>query len=541
MEVYPATPGPKASNAEKYVFQLLANADLGAGHCAFHSLLLPDHAKKFIGQADFVVLSPLGFLSLEVKGGTISTSEGYWYTKTSGGKVSKLPENPWQQSEGNMYALLDQMKNSGMPLTYKINLCGFGVMFPECSFQCRAQGTILEVLFDKTHAGHERPIRKYIDRLSAYWTAQLGYAPTPLTGFEWRKLKDWLSPTFYGVESISARRDVLHQDLVALRDEQMRVLAAFSANPRITCDSPAGTGKSVLAIALTELEHNAGKAAALVVPTTLFAGYLKERTSIPDRVFALEELGNVPAHSLDFVAIDEAQDLMSGDALGEISNVLKDGIEKGSWTIFLDAKNQSGLAGSYDPEWLDYIYQNSARMSLSRNIRNTSQVIEFTKSLTGRDIGQVGSGEGSPVEYIPYDSMEDAVGRLKKLTEKLCNKGLCNGDICLLTKNGVASPLPQALKGIGIELRSVSPENIRKYPFQEIACSPFTDFKGMEAFAVIADLSELTEDELQGALTYVAITRSVALLFVCYPIQMELAISTIQMAQLRRLHAGGAQ
>jgi hypothetical protein len=58
---------------------------------------------------------------------------------------------------------------------------------------------------------------------------------------------------------------------------------------------------------------------------------------------------------------------------------------------------------------------------------------------------------------------------------------------------------------------------------------------------VIADLSELSEDELQGALTYVAITRSVALLFVCYPIEMELAISTIQMAQLKKLHAGGVQ
>jgi hypothetical protein len=375
----------------------------------------------------------------------------------------------------------------------------------------------------------------------AFWTAQLGYAPTPLTGFEWKKLKDWLCPTFYGVESISARKDVLQKDLVSLRDEQMRVLSAFSGNPRITCDSGAGTGKSVLAIALTELEYNVGKSAALVVPTKLFAQYVRARTSIPDRVFAIEELANASADSLDFVAIDESQDLMNGNALGEISRVLKGGIEKGSWAIFLDATNQSGLAGSYDPEWLEYIYQYSARMSLSRNIRNTTQVIEFTKRLTGRDIGQMGSGEGAPVEYIPYDSKEDAVRKIRKLTEKLCNKGLCNGDICLLTKSGLASPIAQALKAVGTELRLVSSENIRKYPFPEIACSPFTDFKGMEAFAVIADMSELTEDEFQGALTYVAITRSVALLFVCYPIEMELAISKIQMSQLKKLHAGGAR
>lgn len=55
MDTYPSTPGPRASNAEKYVFQLLSDADLGSRYCAFHSLLLPSHARKFIGQADFVV------------------------------------------------------------------------------------------------------------------------------------------------------------------------------------------------------------------------------------------------------------------------------------------------------------------------------------------------------------------------------------------------------------------------------------------------------------------------------------------------------
>lgn len=341
--------------------------------------------------------------------------------------------------------------------------------------------------------------------------------------------------------SISARKDVLQRDLVPLRDEQMRVLSAFVGNPRITCDSGAGTGKSVLAIALTELEQNAGKSVALTVPTALFAEYLRSRTVIPDQVFAIDELRRLPSNSLDFMAIDEAQDLMNGDRLSEISRVLKGGIEKGNWAIFLDGKNQSGLAGAYEPEWLEYIYQYSSRMGLSRNIRNTSQVINFTKSLTGRDIGQLGSGDGAPVEYMPYGSKEDAVRKLRSLTEKLCNEGLNNGDICLLAKHGAASALPQALIAAGVQLTEVASSNIRTYPFQTVACSSFTDFKGMEAYVVIADLSELTEDELRGPLTYVGITRSVALLFICYPVEMELAISTIQMAQLKSLYAGDRQ
>ena len=56
------------SRAERKVFESLSNINVGQHCLSYHSLNLPDHAYKFLAELDFVIVSALGVLVLEVKG-----------------------------------------------------------------------------------------------------------------------------------------------------------------------------------------------------------------------------------------------------------------------------------------------------------------------------------------------------------------------------------------------------------------------------------------------------------------------------------------
>ena len=73
------------SNAERKVFNWLKNSEILEGY-AFHSVGLPEHEKKSYSEADFIVVTRLGVLCLEVKGGQIDCSEGIWLFEDRYGK-----------------------------------------------------------------------------------------------------------------------------------------------------------------------------------------------------------------------------------------------------------------------------------------------------------------------------------------------------------------------------------------------------------------------------------------------------------------------
>ena len=57
------------SKAEREVFESLSNINVRQHCLSYHSLNLPDHTYKFLAELDFVIVSGLGVLVLEVKGG----------------------------------------------------------------------------------------------------------------------------------------------------------------------------------------------------------------------------------------------------------------------------------------------------------------------------------------------------------------------------------------------------------------------------------------------------------------------------------------
>ena len=81
MRVIPDVPYDNNSFAEQRVFEALKALQTDYPCVAFHSVMLPNHAYKRLGEADFVIVSRYGIFVLEVKGGGVSYINGRWTTK----------------------------------------------------------------------------------------------------------------------------------------------------------------------------------------------------------------------------------------------------------------------------------------------------------------------------------------------------------------------------------------------------------------------------------------------------------------------------
>ena len=79
---------------------------------ALHSVNLPEHEYKICGEIDFMVISPLGILVLEVKSGGIQNRNGIWETKDRWGKIHRLRESPFDQAKSNTFSLMERLKRS---------------------------------------------------------------------------------------------------------------------------------------------------------------------------------------------------------------------------------------------------------------------------------------------------------------------------------------------------------------------------------------------------------------------------------------------
>ncbi|OEV11414.1 hypothetical protein AN219_29715, partial [Streptomyces nanshensis] len=86
------------SKAERDVFAAL-RALPDDQSVALHTVHLPKHHKKRVGEIDFVVITPDILLFIEVKGGRIVQHDGKWYYGPRGREVRK-EESPWEQANG---------------------------------------------------------------------------------------------------------------------------------------------------------------------------------------------------------------------------------------------------------------------------------------------------------------------------------------------------------------------------------------------------------------------------------------------------------
>jgi hypothetical protein len=481
------------------------------------------------GEADFVIAHPdLGVLALEVKGGRLAYDPATRrWTQTGRSGTHTLDEDPFEQAKGAMHALVRILQaqpgwDRWMP-SY-----GFGVAFPDGSYPQPAHpGAPAEIAIDR---GDLPSLADRVSEVMRSWRR-----PGRRFGGEGMDaLANALGFRVEIVSSLGLRFREEDKKIVELTQDQAFALAFVIHRRRAAVTGPAGSGKTMLAIALATRLATAGHRVLLTCFNRRLGEYLQASVrgitgidaghfhglcarlaneagiSLPDEpssggpgdpVFehrlpealaaAAERLG--PRY--DAVVVDEAQDFREWwwPALLSMHSDPDQGL------LFVFADDHQNLYEGRLP-----VPPEQVLGPLGQNLRNTKQIGEFVSVFyEGKDRPIARGPDGDPVQILGYDSDDDLAHLLAVVLRNLVEQEhVAVEDIVVLTPSGTGkSPLRSRGSVDGFRLSEIDEPGT-------VLATSIHAFKGLERPVVIlAELGDKHQEELRQYL-YVGASRA---------------------------------
>lgn len=567
-----------ASSAEKRIFHLLENDPDTTQWFVLHSLGLSKRPSGPYGEIDFVVLIPSGvIICLEVKGGNVTCKDGVWQTIDRYGTVTQFRKSPFMQAREGMFALMHAIhRKFGAGSDAAQCLFAYVVIFPDVESPPRTPE------FEPWEAIGREHLNAPLSRAITHaWSAQRKKIGTkrlpPSPESTVREIRQFLRPDF---ERIIARPTVIHEcenSLVSLTEDQYQVLDMISDNPRCLIEGAAGTGKTLLALEYSRRQAATGRRVLLLCFNRLLGEWFESRPnelSLPnlratsyhrflrglvvsseykeefERVAEKSDTQKLFAQLLPFYAllacesaseqfdvlvIDEAQDLVSQEALELLGILLKGGIAGGQWHVFGDFTRQCIYGGSSREARLQTLASACSHFThahLQTNCRNTRRIGEETALLSGfpsppYKLGQV---DGLAVDYRYWRTPQEQLEKLSDTIRELLGEGLNLHDIVLLSprklSDSVASRLSLSIPKYG----KLSAAEIRSgvFPYvggTRVAFATIHAFKGMESSVIILCDVDHVDSEGPEAMLYTGMSRARSLLVMLVHDSVRSAIS----------------
>ena len=515
MRMVPEHLKPKASPAERRIFDQLADLEVPGWDYALHSLNLPEHERKRVGEIDFLLLGPRGVLVLEAKGGQVSCSSGVWHSQDLRGRSHRLKESPFEQARSAAFALEARLRGIvGSPLVSS-TVFGHAAVFPDVEFLVTSVEWAAEMVVDRRGIEQDGWAAR-LDVLGQFWENKPG-PRRPLTADEVDRYLAGLRPDFDLVPTLRHLSRDVDEELVALTENQYRALDAYGRNPRLVFEGGAGTGKTMLAAELSRRASAQGSRVLLTCRSPVLAGFVSAQPGLDDvTVLPFSRVhGSHRESRFDLVVVDEAQDLVNVKDLEVIDEVLAGGLRDGSWVMLLDSNNQRGLVGSYeDTAMKGLLAHRPTCVDLTDNCRNTVEIVEATRAFTGADLGVRTAGRGLDVETVTGDRWH-VVQRLAEVLEDLDQQHVALENITLLSElslpDSVFAHLPERWRR---RIDVLDLNRLRTPAPGRLGFARIAEFKGLESSFVILESEIGEESQKARANLYVGMTRARAALWV---------------------------
>lgn len=533
MRMLPSAPHRSLkSDAERRIFRLLAATEGSGGAVAYHSLNISRHDYKIVGELDFVILTSRYVLVLEVKGGRVACSDGVWTFTDRFGDIHRRSEGPFEQARSGMFSLRRRVEERfGRSVVDKL-AWGYAVAMPDTEFPVVGVEWDDDMLIDAASIRGRSDLTESLERLTSYWVAKHHLVGSPLSKSAAAEIGSFLRPDFDRVPSLRNRADDLDAAMEELTQEQYARLDLIEENPRILCGGGAGTGKTFIAAEVARREAAQGRSVLFVTSTQVLAAFLAQR--LPPVSVEVCAMRDLPEGLFEVLVVDEAQDLMNIDDLARLDVALAGGLGSGRWRMFYDHNRQTGLSGRFEPEVLDLLRSyGGVSATLTRNCRNTHQVVLQTKLLTGGDLGTASAGEGPPVAFAPFETQQEQVDLIGEQLSRLRDDGVPSGEVTILSplaySDSAASRCRVARKG---RLHEVSPSSVATWPPNGTTFSTISNFKGLEnRFVLLVDIERVDTVESINAL-YVAMSRARTGLWIAVRRDIESELSRISESNL---------
>lgn len=522
------------SAAEKRVFELLRRTSVAGDKDAmcFHSLNISRHDYKIVGELDFVVLSHRCLLVLEVKGGGVDCHDGIWTFTDRFGVQHRRSEGPFQQARSGMFSLKQRLEEHFGAETCRRIPWGYGVVLPDTDFDVKSVEWDDAMVLDAAALRDRHDLDAAVERLIKYWSDKHSRQDR-LQSPRIRELGALLRPDFERIPSLRHQADALDIAMEHLTEEQYGQLDLIEDNERILCAGGAGTGKTFLGVELAKREAAQGRRVLVVTSTSVLAEFTRARIGSP--AIHVATPGTLPDGPFDVVVIDEGQDILNLDDLSAIDQRLAGGLEYGRWRVFYDINRQTGLVGRFDPGALGLLRSyGGVNARLSKNCRNTHEIVLQTKLLTSADLGTASAGHGPPVTFAFYSSDVEQVELIDAHLQSLQNDGIPPGDITILSSHpfdeSAASRSRPARRGRLTQLDEVT---AREWPVRTTTFAEVSQFKGLEnRFVLLVDVDHLDDEGRDLNTVYVAMSRARTSLWIAMEAGLEQRAASISKANL---------
>jgi ATP:corrinoid adenosyltransferase len=490
------------------------------------SIMAPDANKKMC-EIDLMIIGPRGFYCLEIKGGHFRVLPDGRYEISYDGNSIKQRENPFDQASGAFYEVLKFVQKA-IPRAYNECACGWGVIAPETVFNPENSPTyIREATFDARDYDTLDPYRQFVKRLAMHYERKMeakGKRSRQLTRDEVDRVVNDLLAIGMNTPNRQLQAQVwqTEKNIDELTKTQASYLRKTVTLPRMIVTGGAGTGKTYLAMELCRQKVREGKrvlyccfSKALAedvsrhlsstckekVNATTFHSCMVSAIRSADlmgkidpnltdaslfgSVFpqlfpeAVERLGD--QWKYDVLVVDESQDLLWDHNKGVFESMVKGGMNGGSWYFFLDPFQR--VFGDSNTSMMGCLRANSSiNYSLDENCRNTIQIGDEYRALSGVNVSDHLRIEGADVTTINYGNEGELVTKLWQEIRRVVLQGVNPEGVVVITKtqNSWDNIVDGRPGDLGFGIAKITSGQMKG----EMTIATYRLFKGLEAQVV---------------------------------------------------------
>lgn len=432
--------GSSLTGSEREVFRLFKQADLPEA-TVLHSLRFLDAGSRPFGQTDFLLVGPMGLVVFEVKGSSIrKNDDGSWTIGSEDGKQYTTWESPLDQASRNSMSIRDWL-GPRVDFDVKGIPVGHAVLLPYQNATVKGLDVVPEIVGMRRNLSEPADFLRFVKGCCAYWWKKKGFVVDALGSKDIVKVVDLLRGKFEVEPAFDLRTGAILELQDTLSAEQVRILDAADALPRIVVAGGAGSGKSfVIRTLARRLREN-----------QVDVGILIPRPELKELYPGFQEAGGrfhigTPDEPSDVLLVDEGQDFCNETGMALIDQCVSGGLAKGRWRIFLDDNIQASLRGLWNQADYDLLklYAGETILRLADNYRNTDKIVTKIQLAVPAKIGRAQVAAG--VDCQQYD---DGPERVVDLLNRLRTKGIGWRDICVVVLGDLA-PLQRLIAAEGI-------------------------------------------------------------------------------------------
>lgn len=408
-----------ASKAERRLFEWLRTSQNTDDWICMHSVRLQGyHRYKRMAEIDFLLLTPLGILVLEVKGGRVyKKGHRQWLYQDGTGRLTPKHEGPFEQVSGAMHTLEQWMsKHSDLGKLHSVLQFGWGVAMPDMApFDWGAEVDADQV-YDISHRGNSvyHTVQRMMNVAQHVSQAQSRRPPT-------QEERELIAQTLTGESSPVAKLELERQIATNLLEDtyehMFESLNTWGHHEQLLIQTPAGTGGIAFATEAIARLGESSQNIGILTPTN-HPDAKELIAASPDGLCAR------PAHNLPHMKalfVLDAHQIEHKHLSGAFERLVG-GIEQGRWIVMHDMRNLA-TADEDTATLLKYLDQCGETQTLVHNVCHTTGITGIINALCDPTLRLTSNIPGPRPQVSTYVDHAQLTDHLHKILSQILEDG----------------------------------------------------------------------------------------------------------------------